>query len=62
MRTAFIAGKLVEVADLKTGIRHAERFEDYPQYKAMTDYTRGLTEEEWRKSKWAGVPLERRKR
>lgn len=58
--TSFIAGKVVSVMDPKSDVMHFESIDDYPEYKAMTDYSRGITEVEWLQCPASKLPIERR--
>lgn len=48
-KTSFIAGKAVEVR-LPDGTHGYAPIAEFPEYKAMTDYTSGLTSEQWQQS------------
>lgn len=50
-QTSFIAGKLV-FEKLSDGREAIAPIAEYPEYLAMTDDSRGLTEEDWRATPW----------
>jgi hypothetical protein len=47
-KSLFYAGKVVQITDSTSGITHFESIESFPDLKAMTDYSTGLSDAEWK--------------